>query len=391
IALERDARAASQGDLRLRAMPRAVPPHGEARDEYEVYRALAARLGREAEFTEGRTAEEWRRHMYEEWRKRQKEAFAADLPDYDAVWAAGSVDLPGRVEEEALLGDFRADPVAAPLKTPSGRIELFSATIEGFDLPDCPGYPVWLPGEERLGSPRSRRWPLLLLANQPSGRLHSQQDMGAYSRGQKIAGRTPLRLHPDDAAARGLADGDVVRVHNDRGSLLAGVQVSDELRPGVAQLSTGAWYDPSAPDVTCAHGNPNALTPTTGTSGLSQGCTRQHVLVEVTRYRADPPPVRALEPPVIITPEQQDPEGWAEPGRPRGVEWARPPRPREARAGPRGWFPRTRGWSLSKRAQPDILKVLPAHAGMVPPRPAVHRRGRGVLPAHVGMVPHPGS
>src|SRR5690606_6302668 len=115
-------------------------------------------------------------------------------------WAAGSVDLPGRVEEEALLGDFRADPVAAPLKTPSGRIELFSATIEGFDLPDCPGYPVWLPGEERLGSPRSRRWPLLLLANQPSGRLHSQQDMGAYSRGQKIAGRAPLRLHPDDAA-----------------------------------------------------------------------------------------------------------------------------------------------------------------------------------------------
>ncbi|GAA1070166.1 molybdopterin-dependent oxidoreductase [Nocardiopsis composta] len=308
--LERDDMAASQGDLRLRAMPRAVPPHGEARDEYEVYRALAARLGREAEFTEGRTAEEWRRHMYEEWRKRQKEAFAADLPDYDAFWAAGSVDLPGRVEEEALLGDFRADPVAAPLKTPSGRIELFSATIEGFDLPDCPGYPVWLPGEERLGSPRSRRWPLLLLANQPSGRLHSQQDMGAYSRGQKIAGRAPLRLHPDDAAARGLADGDVVRVHNDRGSLLAGVQVSDELRPGVAQLSTGAWYDPSAPDVTCVHGNPNALTPTTGTSGLSQGCTGQHVLVEVTRYRGDPPPVRALEPPVIITLEQQDAEGW---------------------------------------------------------------------------------
>src|SRR5690606_20983252 len=182
---------------------------------------------------------------------------------YDAFWAAGSVDLPGRVEEEALLGDFRADPVAAPLKTPSGRIELFSATIEGFDLPDCPGYPVWLPGEERLGSPRSRRWPLLLLANQPSGRLHSQQDMGAYSRGQKIAGRAPVRLHPDDAAARGVAEGDVARVHGRRGSLLAGVEVADELRRGVAEVATGAGDDPSAADVTGARGSPDTVTPTT--------------------------------------------------------------------------------------------------------------------------------
>ncbi|WP_017538864.1 molybdopterin-dependent oxidoreductase [Nocardiopsis halophila] len=300
--LEREDMAASQGDLRLNVMRRAVEPYAEARDEYEIYSAVCARMGLEKEFTEGRTAEEWMRHMYGQWRARQHEMFGADLPAFDDFWEAGGVDLPGRVDDEAMaaFAEFRQDPVGSPLQTPSGRIELFSATIAGFGYADCPGYPIWLPGEERIGSSRSRRWPLLLLANQPQGRLHSQQDMGAYSASLKVQGRAPVRMNPDDAAARGLSDGDLVRVHNDRGSLIAGVRVSDALRPGVAQLSTGAWYDPSAEDVTCAHGNPNALTDVVGTSRLAQGSTGQHVLVEVEAYRGDPPPVRAFTPPVPV-------------------------------------------------------------------------------------------
>ncbi|WP_017626897.1 molybdopterin-dependent oxidoreductase [Nocardiopsis chromatogenes] len=302
--LEREDMAASQGDLRLNVMRRAVAPYGEARDEFEIYRAVTARMGLEKEFTEGRTAQGWMRHMYELWRERQHDMFGADLPSYDAFREAGGVDLPGRVNDEAMaaFAEFREDPVAHPLQTPSGRIELFSATIAGFGYADCPGYPIWLPAEERLGSARARRWPLLLLANQPKGRLHSQQDMGAYSASLKVDGRAPVRMHPDDAAARGLADGDLVRVHNDRGSLLAGVRVSADLRPGVAQLSTGAWYDPSSTEVTCAHGNPNVLTGVAGTSRLAQGSTGQHVLVEIEAYRGDPPPVTAFTPPVPVPP-----------------------------------------------------------------------------------------
>ncbi|MDA8370977.1 MAG: molybdopterin-dependent oxidoreductase [Nocardiopsaceae bacterium] len=297
--LERDDYAASQGDLRLRAMPRAVPPHGQARDEYDIYTGLARRLGTEHEFTEGRTSAQWLRRIYADWRAAQP----GDLPEFDDFWAAGGVDIPARAEDDTLLGRFREDPRAHPLQTPSGRIELFSETIASFGYPDCPGHPVWLPSEERLGSQRAQRWPLLLIANQPSGRLHSQQDMGAHSRSQKIADRAPLRLHPQDAAERGIADGDVVRVFNDRGSCLAGVEVSEDLRRGVAQLSTGAWFDPSAPDVTCAHGNPNVLTADVGTSSLSQGTTGQRALVEVEKYRSAPPPVRAFTPPRITVRE----------------------------------------------------------------------------------------
>jgi biotin/methionine sulfoxide reductase len=82
---------------------------------------------------------------------------------------------------------------------------------------------------------------------------------------------------------------------------------SDDVAPGVVQLSTGAWFDPSAPDVaTCVHGNPNAVTTDVGTSRLAQGCTGQLSRVEVRTAGEPLPPVRAFVPPVRIpgeTPE----------------------------------------------------------------------------------------
>mgnify|MGYP001262217525 FL=1 len=128
--------------------------------------------------------------------------------------------------------------------------------------------------------------------------------MGRVSLASKIAGREPLRMHPADAAARGLADGDVVRVHNARGACLAGLRISDHIRPGVVQMATGAWYDPAEPGVPgspCKHGNPNLLTPDHGSSALAQACSAQSTLVEVSRC-ADPPPVTAFVPPPIKPP-----------------------------------------------------------------------------------------
>lgn len=155
---------------------------------------------------------------------------------------------------------------------------------------------------EWLGGRRAADYPLHLLANQPSSRLHSQLDIGAVSRGSKVADREPIRIHPTDAAERGLADGDVVRVFNDRGACLAGVVIDAGVRPKVVQLATGAWYDPldpTDPDSLCVHGNPNVLTEDVGTSSLAHGCTGAHVLVEVQRYEQPLPPVRAHEPPVV--------------------------------------------------------------------------------------------
>jgi biotin/methionine sulfoxide reductase len=76
--------------------------------------------------------------------------------------------------------------------------------------------------------------------------------------------------------------------------------LSDALRAGVVQLSTGAWYDPedsAAETPFCVHGNPNVLTRDAGTSRLAQGCTGQLCLVEIERFDDALPPVKAFDPP----------------------------------------------------------------------------------------------
>ena len=110
-------------------------------------------------------------------------------------------------------------------------------------------------------------------------------------------------MHPADAAARGIAEGDVVRVFNDRGACLAGVVLSDGIRQGVVQISTGAWFDPASPGNPQSlerHGNPNVLTIDLPTSRLTQGPSALTALVEVERTdEASSHPVEAFHPPVV--------------------------------------------------------------------------------------------
>lgn len=296
-AYEREDYSGSRNDPLLVAMPALAQPYADSRDDYTTFSALAERLGFGLKFTEGRTAREWLVHMYEKW----SAGLDFEVPEFDDFWAAGSLRLPTE-PGLTLLAEFRADPVGRRLATPSGRIEIFSADIDRFGYDDCAGHPKWYEPTEWLGGARAARYPLHLVANQPATRLHSQLDGGATSQASKVQGREPIRLHPDDATARGLADGDVVRVFNDRGACLAGVVIDDRLRPAVVQLSTGAWFDPADPadpDSMCVHGNPNVLTDDVGTSSLAHGCTGAHVLVQVEKFDAAPPPVRAHEPPVI--------------------------------------------------------------------------------------------
>jgi biotin/methionine sulfoxide reductase len=299
ITLEREDIGAAAGDPLLVAMHRAVTPYGEARDDYDIFIGLSERLGFRAEFTEGRTARQWLRYLYDATRLILQRR-GVDAPDFDGFWEAGELLLPTLPCDGGIVRAFRRDPENAPLPTPSGKIEIFSAVIASFGHPDCPGHPTWLTPCEGVGSPAAERFPLQLVANQPATRLHSQLDFGATSQASKIRGREPVRIHPQDAAARGIADGDTVRLYNERGACLAGTVLSEALRPGVVQLSTGAWYDPDDPAAEkplCVHGNPNVLTRDAGTSRLAQGCTGQLSLVEIERFSGALPPVKTFDPP----------------------------------------------------------------------------------------------
>ena len=297
MTIERDDYGSGQNDRMFFPMPALTRPHGEARDDYAIFAGLADRLGAGQDFTEGRTAMDWLCHLYDEWRGRLAERGRA-VPSFDEFWAGDGLELPVAGEPQVALADFRADPEGHPLTTPTGKIEIFSETIDGYRYPDCPGHPVWREPDEWLGSPAARRFRLQLVANQPRSRLHSQLDVGAHSQSLKIAGREPVRLHPADAAARGLRHGDLVRIFNDRGACLAGLAVDEAVRPGVAQLSTGAWYDPDpANPGFCRHGNPNVLTADRPSSTLSQGCTGQLALVEIEPYHGIAPELSVTRPP----------------------------------------------------------------------------------------------
>jgi len=292
MTLEREDIGGNNNDDLLVAMHQVAAPYGEARDDYAIFTELARRLGAEEAFTEGRTTRQWLEHLYERTRMKLAE-MDLPAPAFEKFWQAGSMVLPQLPDAGGNLRRFRDDPEGGALRTPSGKVEIYSSTIAGFNEPDCPGHPTWLPPSEALGPAA----PLFLVANQPPTRLHSQLDFGGHSAAGKHRGREVARMHPSDAGPRGIGDGDIVRLFNKRGACLAAVRVTDGVRQGVVQLPTGAWFDPADPEdeiALCVHGNPNVLTRDVGTSG---GCTGQLTVVEVELFTGNLPPIQAFDPP----------------------------------------------------------------------------------------------
>jgi biotin/methionine sulfoxide reductase len=298
MTLERQDIGANSNDPLLVPMHPVAAPYGEARDDYAIFAALAERLGTAEAFTENRNVRQWLEHLYEPTRAALAE-MGQPAPSFAEFWNSEGIELPQQPDDGGRLRAFRDDPDGKPLPTPSGKLEIFSQTIASFGEADCPGHPTWL-GPTNVPDEDA---PMTLVANQPHTRLHSQLDFGGHSADAKHRGREVARMHPEDAKARGIADGDVIRIFNDRGACLAGVRVTDGIRQGVIQLPTGAWYDPVDPTEDkplCVHGNPNVLTKDVGTSALAQGCTGQLTTVQVERFNGNLPPIQAYEPPAGV-------------------------------------------------------------------------------------------
>ena len=218
------------------------------------------------------------------------------MPAFDTFWETGLFQRPGDHSHRVALQAFRDDPDNNRLTTKSGKIEIFCQTIADMALADCPGHPTWLPPTEWLGAPKAQTFPLHLMTPQPRNRLHGQLDGNGVSAAAKIKGREPVYLNPAEAHSRGVKAGDIVRLFNDRGSILCGVVVTDTVASGIAVVETGAWFSPTdLPDLGCAHGNPNVLTADRRTSGLARGCAANSALVQVAKFHGDLPQVTSHE------------------------------------------------------------------------------------------------
>jgi anaerobic dimethyl sulfoxide reductase subunit A len=211
---------------------RAVPPRPEVRSDLDIFAALAARLGLSGYDEE--TEEGWLRRFV---------AHSPGWPDFDTLRAEGVHRFP----TEGVRLPFREQlEGGAPFATPSGRIELFSQALAERGDPRLPPLPSYRPAWEGPSDPLAARFPLQLVTPHARMRVNSQLDNLPQLKRQAD---DRLWLHPRDAAARGIGDGERVRVWNDRGALRTTAWVTERILAGVVSLDAGAWHRPDAAGV----------------------------------------------------------------------------------------------------------------------------------------------
>ncbi len=294
--LERDDFMMMRRDPVLVYMSAARAPFGDARDEFDMFRDLAARMGVADAHGENRRAEDWLPHLWDLARKHGRENNIA-LPDFETFKEIGWLELPNAARSMDFLQDFIAAPKEHPLNTPSGRIEMASSTIGVMGLDDLSETPEWREPFEWLEGKTCDM--LHLISPQPETRLHAQNDAGAETKATKIKGREPCRLHPATAALYDLEAGDIAELYNARGSCLTAVTLDKEMRHDCVVLPTGAWLDVIDIDdrIVDVHGNPNVLTKDKGLSQLSQGNSAHTTLVRIRKWLGNLPPVTVLDGP----------------------------------------------------------------------------------------------
>ena len=236
--------------------PQVVAPRGQARNDYDILCDLADRLGFGAEFSENRRAEDWIERFIAE----------SEVADPDAFKQTGIYFAPE--QDRVGLADFAADPEGHPLRTPSGKVEIASRSYHqetGGAL-----IPTW------QQPPEDTRYPLRLITPKSPYRIHSQGSNLKYSREKA---RHALEMHPSDAHARGLVDGETVRLFNDQGECRVPLRLTEDIVPGVVCLPEGVWVS-LGPDGVDRAGSANMLTSTQGTKP-GKNCIMHGVGVEV--------------------------------------------------------------------------------------------------------------
>lgn len=215
--LERSDIVKPAGNFLLYSQKAVDPPPGVLTD-YAIFSDLAGRLGFGEEFTRGRSEEEWLDHLLE----------ASDIADPELFKREG-IHM-GREQDRISFSDFIKDPRGHPLNTPSGKIEIASASYGKSGFASYPHY--------RGELPEDPDYPLILVTPHPLHGIHSQF---ANVEGFRMDEDRGLWIHPDDAASRGVTGDRSVYVRSSRGEMKIPVRISDGIMPGTVSLNEGLW------------------------------------------------------------------------------------------------------------------------------------------------------
>jgi trimethylamine-N-oxide reductase (cytochrome c) len=290
-----------------------IEPLWESKPDYEIYTLLAERLGFKEQYTEGHDFEDWNRIVFDK----------SDLPKYvtyEEFKEKGYFVVPSRPDDEEPRVSFRwfyegrdsdvlseqRTPPGPPhngpnLATPSGKVEFVSQTLMAFDPDDKERPPMarYIPSwEGHATKGLVEKYPLQMISPHPRFSYHTHNDNKAYwlddipQHRVKKDGYSwwPVRINPSDARARGIKEGDIVRVFNDRGTVLCIAHVTERIRPGtVHSYEAAAKYDPLEPGKA---GSPdkggcvNILTPSRLVSKNAPGEANNSCLVDVAKWEA---------------------------------------------------------------------------------------------------------
>ncbi|MBY7854517.1 trimethylamine-N-oxide reductase TorA [Vibrio fluvialis] len=285
----------------LIAMHRLVDPMFQSRTDFEIMTELTRRFGRHEEFTRGMDEMEWVRSLYNDCKKANEGKF--EMPEFDEFWEQSVLEF-GEGKPWVRHADFRKDPEINALGTPSGFIEITSRKIGRYGYEHCQEHPMWFEKTERShGGPGSDKYPFWLQSCHPDKRLHSQMcESEAFRATYAVQGREPVYINPMDAKTKGIKEGDLVRVFNGRGQLLAGAVLSDSYPRGVIRIEEGAWYGPLSEKegAICTYGDPNTLTLDLGTSELAQATSANTCIVDFEKFTGKVPPVTSFGGPIEV-------------------------------------------------------------------------------------------
>ena len=211
---------------------KAIEPLGESKSHLEICQALAQKLGL-TDYND-KSEEEWVRSIAAGFSE------AAGIPDYDTLKEQGV----HKVKSEEPYVSFKQqieDPDNNPFPTPSGKIEIYSQQIADMAHPLLPSIPKHIETWESANDPLAKEYPLQLVTTHFRRRAHSQFETIPWLREQQ---RQAIWVNTVDAEARGVKNGDLVRVFNDRGQIILPARVTERITPGVVAVPEGAWYQP---------------------------------------------------------------------------------------------------------------------------------------------------
>jgi molybdopterin guanine dinucleotide-containing S/N-oxide reductase-like protein len=271
----------------------AIDHIGESKSDYECVAEVAKKLGRYEQVTGGKTVHEWQKFIFDNmgfdkwvsWKEFKEKGYFVFPIAKD--WK----------KDPAGLFNFYKDPKANPLPTPSGKLEFYSERIAKHfpDDKERPPIPKWIEKsethDERIGSNRAKVYPLLMMSNHGRWRVHAQCDDISWTREAptcKVQGfdgykYEPVWLNPIEAERRGIKDGDIVKVYNERGAVLGGARVWERLMQGVTYMDHGARVDSIIPGKLDRGGAINTIAPGGLVSKHCAGEATSGYLVEVEK------------------------------------------------------------------------------------------------------------